>query len=134
MKVLFTDHGFPDIEIERSLFTAAGIEIKVAKVRGVESSGMLCSTKELGLEGAAEGLMVLPADAPVGADFRSWLNLDDTLITLKLTPNRADCLSMQGLAREVGAITGAPTRLPHISDAPVQIPDSLPVKVVASEA
>ncbi|MBT9539887.1 phenylalanine--tRNA ligase subunit beta [Thiobacillus sp.] len=111
-----------------------GIEIKVAKVRGVESFGMLCSTRELGLEGAAEGLMVLAADAPVGADFRSWLNLDDTLITLKLTPNRADCLSMQGLAREVGAITGAPTRLPQISDAPVQIQDSLPVQVVASEA
>ena len=93
-----------------------GIEIKVAKVRGVESFGMLCSTKELGLEGAADGLMVLPDDAPVGEDFRSWLNLDDTLITLKLTPNRADCLSMQGLAREVGAITGAEVRLPQITE------------------
>ena len=75
-----------------------GMEIKVAKVRGVESFGMLCSTKELGLEGATDGLMVLDADAPVGKDFRAWLNLDDTLITLKLTPNRADCLSVQGLA------------------------------------
>jgi len=111
-----------------------GIEIKVAKVRGVESFGMLCSTKELGLEGAAEGLMVLAADAPVGADFRSWLNLDDTLITLKLTPNRADCLSMQGLAREVGAITGTATRLPQVVDAPIQIQDSLAVNVAASEA
>jgi len=111
-----------------------GIEIKVAKVRGVESFGMLCSTKELGLEGAAEGLMVLAADAPVGADFRSWLNLDDTLITLKLTPNRADCLSMQGLAREVGAITGTVTRLPQVVDAPIQIQDSLAVNVAASEA
>ena len=60
--------------------------------------------------------MVLPDDAPVGEDFRSWLNLDDTLITLKLTPNRADCLSMQGLAREVGAITGAEVRLPQIGE------------------
>ncbi|MDP3124220.1 MAG: phenylalanine--tRNA ligase subunit beta [Thiobacillus sp.] len=111
-----------------------GIEIKVAKVRGVESFGMLCSTKELGLEGVADGLMVLPADAPVGADFRSWLNLDDTLITLKLTPNRADCLSMQGLAREVGAITGTATRLPQVVDAPVQIQDTLAVHVAASEA
>ncbi|MDP2030596.1 MAG: phenylalanine--tRNA ligase subunit beta, partial [Thiobacillus sp.] len=111
-----------------------GIEIKVAKVRGIESFGMLCSTKELGLEGAADGLMVLPADAPVGADFRSWLNLDDTLITLKLTPNRADCLSMQGLAREVGAITGTATRLPQVTHAAIQIQDTLAVNVAASEA
>ena len=111
-----------------------GIEIKVAKVRGVESFGMLCSTRELGLEGAAEGLMVLSEDAPVGEDFRSWLNLDDTLITLKLTPNRADCLSMQGLAREVGAITGAETRLPQVQETAIRIQDALAVHVAASEA
>lgn len=111
-----------------------GIEIKVAKVRGVESFGMLCSTRELGLEGTADGLMVLPADAPVGEDFRSWLNLDDTLITLKLTPNRADCLSLQGLAREVGAITGAEVRLPQIVEIAPRIQDAVPVQVTASEA
>ncbi len=111
-----------------------GIEIKVAKVRGVESFGMLCSTRELGLEGAADGLMVLPEDAPVGEDFRNWLNLDDTLITLKLTPNRADCLSMQGLAREIGAITGADVRLPQVQDVAVRIQDAMPVSVTASEA
>ena len=111
-----------------------GFEIKVAKVRGVESFGMLCSTKELGLEGAADGLMVLPADAPVGEDFRNWLNLDDTLITLKLTPNRADCLSMQGLAREVGAITGAEVRPPQVQEVAIQIQDTVPVQVAASEA
>ncbi|MDP2057352.1 MAG: phenylalanine--tRNA ligase subunit beta, partial [Thiobacillus sp.] len=111
-----------------------GIEIKVAKVRGVESFGMLCSTRELGLEGAADGLMVLDADAPVGEDFRSWLNLDDTLITLKLTPNRADCLSLQGLAREVGAITGAEVRLPLVQEAATCIQDTVSVQVTASEA
>jgi phenylalanyl-tRNA synthetase beta chain len=111
-----------------------GIEIKVAKVRGVESFGMLCSTKELGLEGAADGLMVLPEDAPVGEDFRGWLNLDDTLITLKLTPNRADCLSMQGLAREVGAITGADVRLPQVQAVDIRIQDTVPIQVSASEA
>lgn len=111
-----------------------GIEIKVAKVRGVESFGMLCSTKELGLEGAADGLMVLPDDAPVGEDFRTWLNLDDTLITLKLTPNRADCLSMQGLAREVGAITGAEVRLPQIVEVENRIQDTVPVQVSAADA
>ena len=111
-----------------------GIEIKVAKVRGVESFGMLCSTRELGLEGAADGLMVLPDDAPVGEDFRTWLNLDDTLITLKLTPNRADCLSMQGLAREIGAITGAEVRLPQIAGVESRIQDTLPVQVSAADA
>lgn len=111
-----------------------GFEIKVAKVRGVESFGMLCSTKELGLEGAADGLMVLPDDAPVGEDFRSWLNLDDTLITLKLTPNRADCLSMQGLAREIGAITGAEVHLPQIADVASRIHDTQRVQVSAPEA
>ncbi|MBT9567698.1 MAG: phenylalanine--tRNA ligase subunit beta, partial [Thiobacillus sp.] len=111
-----------------------GFEIKVAKVRGVESFGMLCSTKELGLEGAVDGLMVLPDDAPVGEDFRSWLNLDDTLITLKLTPNRADCLSMQGLAREVGAITGADVRYPQIRQIDAYIQDTVAVLVQAPEA
>lgn len=111
-----------------------GIKIRVAKVRGVESFGMLCSTRELGLEGVADGLMVLPEDAPVGEDFRSWLNLDDTLITLKLTPNRADCLSMQGLAREVGAITGADVRLPQVQIVDTRIQDTMPIQVSASDA
>jgi phenylalanyl-tRNA synthetase beta chain len=114
--------------------TLPGIEIKVAKVRGVESFGMLCSTRELGLEGAADGLMVLPADAPVGEDFRNWLNLNDTLITLKLTPNRADCLSLSGLAREVGAITGAEVRLPQIAEVAPRIDDTVPVQVTAGDA
>lgn len=111
-----------------------GIEVEVARVRGVESFGMLCSTRELGLEGAADGLMVLDEDAPVGEDFRGWLNLDDTLITLKLTPNRADCLSLQGLAREVGAITGAEVRLPQIVEVAPSIQDAVPLQVTASEA
>ncbi|MDQ1315518.1 MAG: phenylalanyl-tRNA synthetase beta chain [Pseudomonadota bacterium] len=110
------------------------LEIKVAKVRGVESFGMLCSTRELGLEGAADGLMVLPDDAPVGKDFREWLNLDDTLVTLKLTPNRADCLSMQGLVREIGAITGVEVRLPQIAEVASSIDYTLPVRVLAPEA
>jgi phenylalanyl-tRNA synthetase beta chain len=95
---------------------------------------MLCSTKELGLEGEADGLMVLPADAPVGEDLRNWLNLNDTVFTLKLTPNRADCLSMQGLAREVGAITGAEVRLPQVQDVATRIQDTVPVQVLAREA
>jgi phenylalanyl-tRNA synthetase beta chain len=111
-----------------------GIEIKVAKVRGVESFGMLCSTRELGLPGDAAGLMVLPDDAPVGEDFRAWLNLDDTLVTLKLTPNRADCLSIAGLAREVGAVTGAEIRLPQIEAVAPTIQDAVRVQVDAIDA
>ena len=108
-----------------------GIEIKVAKVRGIESFGMLCSTKELGLIGEADGLMVLDADAPVGEDLRTYLNLNDTLITLKLTPNRPDCLSIQGIAREVGAITQVETRLPRIVESASEIADTLPVNISA---
>jgi phenylalanyl-tRNA synthetase beta chain len=91
-----------------------GIEIKKAKVRGVESSGMLCSARELGLSEDHGGLLPLPADAPIGRSVRQYLNLDDTLITLKLTPNRADCLSLTGIAREVAALTGAPLTLPAV--------------------
>ncbi|PWB60104.1 MAG: phenylalanine--tRNA ligase subunit beta [Nitrosomonadales bacterium] len=83
-----------------------GITIRRAKVRGVESFGMLCSAKELGLAVESSGLMLLPADAPVGTSIRSYLDLDDHLFTLKLTPNRSDCLGMLGVAREVAAVTG----------------------------
>ncbi|BCK87724.1 phenylalanine--tRNA ligase beta subunit [Sideroxyarcus emersonii] len=84
-----------------------GIEIKQAKVRGVASFGMMCSEKELGLAEQSDGLMVLAADAVVGQSIREHLDLDDRLITLKLTPNRSDCLSLNGIAREVAALTGA---------------------------
>jgi phenylalanyl-tRNA synthetase beta chain len=78
--------------------------------------------------------MVLDADAPVGEDFRTYLNLNDTLITLKLTPNRADCLSIQGLAREIGAITATEARLPGITEITSEIGDTLPVRVSVAEA
>lgn len=82
-------------------------EIKQAKVRGVASFGMMCAATELGLAEEADGLLELPEDAPVGQDIRSYLDLDDKLFTLKLTPNRSDCLSLNGIAREVAALTGA---------------------------
>lgn len=104
----------PGIKVPCALVGARlpGIEIKQAKVRGIDSYGMLCSARELGLSEDHGGLFVLPEDAPLGEDLRKYLNLDDTLITLKLTPNRADCLSLVGIAREVAALTGAPLRLP----------------------
>ena len=85
--------------------------IKIAKVRGIESSGMLCSAKELGIADEASGLLVLPADATVGQSIRQYLDLDDNQFELKLTPNRADCLSLTGVAREVAAIAGAQAKL-----------------------
>jgi phenylalanyl-tRNA synthetase beta chain len=81
--------------------------IKVGKLRGVESQGMLCSGRELGLGDDHEGILELPADAPVGEDIRQYLDLDDQVFVIKLTPNKADCLSLLGVAREVSAITGA---------------------------
>ncbi|MGQ0442034.1 MAG: phenylalanine--tRNA ligase subunit beta, partial [Methylophilaceae bacterium] len=96
-----------------------GISIKQAKVRGLDSFGMLCSAKELGLATEATGLLELPVDAPVGQNIREYLNLNDHLLTLKLTPNRADCLSILGVARDVAAITGASLSNPFV--APVQV-------------
>jgi phenylalanyl-tRNA synthetase beta chain len=81
-------------------------KIKKAKLRGVESFGMLCSSKELGLSESADGLMELAQDAPVGTDFRVYLDLDDLAIDVDLTPNRSDCLGIAGIAREVGVLTG----------------------------
>lgn len=82
-------------------------KIKPTKMRGQISNGMLCSGKELGLPEEVDGLMILPNDAPIGEDIRKTLDLDDALLTLKITPNRADCLSIKGIAREVAALTGS---------------------------
>ena len=96
-----------------------GLVIRPTAMRGVESQGMLCSARELGIDDDASGLLALPVDATVGANLRAALALDDTLITLKLTPNRADCLSLLGIARDVAAITGAPLTPPALAPAPV---------------
>jgi phenylalanyl-tRNA synthetase beta chain len=92
-----------------------GISIKEAKVRGVESFGMMCSSKELGLTAEATGLLELSDEAVVGQDIREYLDLNDHVLTLKLTPNRSDCLSLVGIARDVAAITGAKTRFESIA-------------------
>ena len=89
-------------------------KIKPTKMRGQESNGMLCSAKELGLIDQVNGLLILPNDAPVGKNIRDYLQLDDHLHTLKITPNRADCLSIKGIAREVGALTQTNLSLPDI--------------------
>jgi phenylalanyl-tRNA synthetase beta chain len=107
--------------------------IKVGKLRGVESQGMLCSAKELKIADDHGGLLELPLDAPLGQDIRQYLNLDDTLFTLKLTPNLAHCLSVYGIAREVSALTGAPLKAPAFPAVPTQIADTLAVKVQATD-
>jgi len=89
-------------------------KISVSRLRGVESFGMLCSARELKLSDDHGGLLELPVDAPVGADVRQVLNLDDTVFTLKLTPNLGHALSVFGIAREVAALTGAPLKTPVI--------------------
>ena len=109
-------------------------EIKQAKVRGVESFGMMCSEKELGLAAESAGILEFPADAPVGQDIREYLSLNDQLFTLKLTPNRSDCLSIVGIAREVAALTGAALSLPSFANVPAAISDSKKVSIADSSA
>ena len=107
--------------------------IKVGKLRGVESQGMLCSAKELKIADDHGGLLELPLDAPLGQDIRQYLNLDDTLFTIKLTPNLAHCLSVYGIAREVSALTGAPLKAPTFPVVPTHINDKVAVQVQATD-
>ena len=107
--------------------------IKTGKLRGVESQGMLCSARELKLSEDHGGLLELAADAPLGQDIREHLALDDTLFTLKLTPNLAHCLSVYGVAREVAALTGAPLKSPTFPPVAPRFDEKLPVKVSAPD-
>jgi phenylalanyl-tRNA synthetase beta chain len=108
-------------------------QIKLGKLRGVESQGMLCSARELKLNDDHGGLLELDAGAPVGTDLRDLLQLDDTIFTLKLTPNLGRALSVYGIAREVAALTGAPLVAPVFPPVAAQLPDVLPVDVQASD-
>lgn len=109
-------------------------KIKKAKLRGVESFGMLCAETELQIGEDSSGLMELAADAPVGADLREYLNLDDQVIEVDLTPNRADCLGMAGLAREVAVLNKLSVNAPVIEPVAVTIADKAQVEVVAQDA
>ena len=111
-----------------------GLEIKKAKLRGVESNGMLCSARELGLSDDHAGLLVLDANAPIGRDVREVLELDDVYLTLKLTPNRGDCLSMHGIARDLAAILGRKLTLPEVAAVPAAIPDTRAVSISEPKA
>ncbi|MCL2503289.1 MAG: phenylalanine--tRNA ligase subunit beta [Coriobacteriia bacterium] len=89
-----------------------GFEIKKSKLRGVVSEGMNCSAKELGLGDDHDGILILPEDAPIGTPFAEYAGLSDIVLELEVTPNRPDCLSVSGIAREVGAVLGVPVKLP----------------------
>ena len=107
--------------------------IKSAKLRGVESKGMICSAEELGLEEKSEGILVLPDDAPKGLEVQKYLQLNDTSIELTLTPNRGDCLGMLGLAREVGVISGQPVSEPEISLVVPTVSDEFSIHIEAKD-
>lgn len=109
-------------------------KIKKAKLRGVESFGMLCAEAELGLADSSDGLMELPENAPVGDDIRSYLNLNDSIIDVDLTPNRGDCLSIAGLAREVGVLNKCAVNVPDIPSVAADIDDVVNIDLQASTA
>jgi phenylalanyl-tRNA synthetase beta chain len=111
-----------------------GFKIKKAKLRGVESFGMLCAEAEMGMAESSDGLMELADDAPLGMDVREYLNLNDTIIDVDLTPNRADCLSVKGLAREVGTLNKIDVTQLKITAVTATIDDTFPVTLSAVDA
>ncbi|MFI2819678.1 phenylalanine--tRNA ligase subunit beta [Vreelandella piezotolerans] len=131
--------GAPNVDVGQKIpFAQVGgvlpgdFKIKKAKLRGVESRGMICSASELGLEEeTSPGILVLPASAPVGTSFRDYMQLDDMTIEVDLTPNRGDCLSIKGLAREVGVLNRLPVSGPSIAAVAPTIDTTFPVKVEA---
>lgn len=108
--------------------------IKRSKLRGVESQGMLCSAVEVGLAESADGLMALPGNAPVGSDFRAWMGLEDQILEVDLTPNRADCLGMLGIAREAGVLLDLPVKGPEIEPVEAVSEQAVTVRVASPEA
>lgn len=104
-------------------------KIKKGKLRGVESQGMLCGASEIDLEDKIDGLLELPDDAPVGVNIREYLNLDDHVIDISITPNRGDCFSIRGVAREIGVINQLPVTAPEIKEVAATIADQKQVHV-----
>jgi len=111
-----------------------GLKVKKVKIRGVESNGMLCSASELGIAEISEGIIELPADAPSGTSIYEYLGLDDNLIELELTPNRGDCISLAGIAREVSAINNVDLKDASGKIIKATIEDDFPVEILAPEA
>ncbi len=132
--------GAPNVAVDMRVPVAkvgatlpGGMNIKKAKLRGVESSGMLCSAKELGMGESVDGLMALPVDAPIGKDIRDYFWLDDNSIELSLTPNRSDCLGIAGIAREVATLCKTTVIEDKGGEPEITSAKSLPVTVSAPE-
>ena len=133
--------GAPNVDIGQKVpFAQVGgvlpgdFKIKKAKLRGVESRGMICSASELGLEEeTSPGILVLSSVAPVGIDFREFMHLNDMTIEVDLTPNRGDCLSIKGLSREVGVLNRLPVNGPMIEPVAAEVEDSFTVSIEAPE-
>src|SRR3712207_6669122 len=109
-------------------------KIKKTKLRGQPSEGMLCSFSELGISEDHSGIIELPVDAPIGTNLRDYLNLDDNAIEISLTPNRADCLSISGIAREIGVVNSAAVVEPVIEPVQVTSADKITIELLAPEA
>ncbi|PLV58623.1 phenylalanine--tRNA ligase subunit beta [Erwinia sp. B116] len=109
-------------------------KIKAAKLRGEPSEGMLCSFSELGISDDHNGIIELPQDAPIGSDIRDYLRLDDSTIEISVTPNRADCLSILGVARDVAVVNRLPLTAPDIAPVAATITDTFPIRVEATQA
>ena len=109
-------------------------KIKKTKLRGQPSEGMLCSFSELGIESDANGIIELPQDAPIGTNLRDYLKLDDNAIEISLTPNRADCLSIAGVARELAVVNKLHENPPHFDVVKPTIADKVQIDVQAAEA
>ncbi len=111
-----------------------GMKIRKAKLRGVESLGMLCSAAELGLEESSSGIMALPQSAPLGEDLRRYLELDDAVLEIDITPNRADCFSVTGVARDLAVATDSPFDPPQVEPVAAACDDALTIHIDAPEA
>ncbi len=109
------------------------LAIKPCKLRGVESNGMLCSYKELGMAEESDGIIELPDDAPVGVDIHEYMKLDDVVVDVDLTTNRADCLGVMGIAREVAVLTGQKLNAPVVPEVKAQIEDTFPIEILDPE-
>jgi phenylalanyl-tRNA synthetase beta chain len=112
--------------------TLPNITIQERKIRGVISQGMLCSSSELGLSQESVGILELPDDAPMGEDLQKYLQFNDKLLSMHITPNRGDCLSVKGLARELAVLTALPFHSPAACAVSVSIPDQFPIRVLAT--
>jgi phenylalanyl-tRNA synthetase beta chain len=110
-----------------------GIKLRKSKIRGVVSNGMLCSAVELGLGEESDGILALPGDAPAGMSLAEYFGLPDTVFDLDLTPNRGDCFSVLGVARDVSALTGCALKSPDVEPVAATIEDTLPVEIPLPE-